>query len=53
MTFWRGLKNAGLLDEVMGELEREMQEILKGLDERIQDPPLQVKGQMPLNLFIN
>lgn len=51
VTIWRGLKDAGLLDEVMGELEREMQEILKGLEERIQDPPLQANGQTPLNLF--
>lgn len=45
MTFWRGLKDAGLLEEVMEDLEREIQEILTGLEERIQDPPLQVKGQ--------
>lgn len=51
MTIWRGLKDAGLLDEVMGELESEIQEILKGLEERIEDPPLQAKGQMLRNLF--
>lgn len=45
MMFWRGLRDAGLLEEVMEDLERQIQEILKGLEERIQDPPLQVKGQ--------
>lgn len=45
MTFWRGLKDAGLLEEVMEDLQREIQEILTGLEERIQDPLLQVKGQ--------
>ncbi len=29
----------------MEDLQREIQEILTGLEERIQDPPLQVKGQ--------
>ncbi|KAA0706614.1 Glucocorticoid modulatory element-binding protein 2 [Triplophysa tibetana] len=52
VTIWRGLKDAGLLDEVMGELEREMQEILKGLEERIQDPPLQTNDAALLNNIV-
>ncbi|XP_051956655.1 glucocorticoid modulatory element-binding protein 2-like [Xyrauchen texanus] len=52
MTFWRGLKDAGLLDEVMEDLQTEIQEILKGLEERIQDPPLQVKDAALLNNIV-
>ncbi|KAG1960669.1 glucocorticoid modulatory element-binding protein [Pimephales promelas] len=52
MTFWRGLRDAGLLEEVMEDLEREIQEILKGLEERIQDPPLQVKDAALLNNIV-
>lgn len=52
VTFWRGLKDTGLLDEVMGELEREIQEILTGLDERIQDPPLQAKDAALFNNIV-
>uniref|UniRef100_A0A672LP71 Glucocorticoid modulatory element binding protein 2 n=1 Tax=Sinocyclocheilus grahami TaxID=75366 RepID=A0A672LP71_SINGR len=52
MTFWRGLKDAGLLEEVMEDLQREIQEILKGLEERIQDPPLQVKDAALLNNIV-
>ncbi|XP_056590033.1 glucocorticoid modulatory element-binding protein 2 isoform X1 [Triplophysa dalaica] len=52
VTIWRGLKDAGLLDEVMRELERDMQEILKGLEERIQDPPLQANDAALLNNIV-
>ncbi|KAI2649450.1 Glucocorticoid modulatory element-binding protein 2 [Labeo rohita] len=52
MTFWRGLKDAGLLEEVMEDLQREIQEILKGLEERIHDPPLQVKDAALLNNIV-
>ncbi|XP_077074011.1 glucocorticoid modulatory element-binding protein 2 isoform X2 [Siphateles boraxobius] len=52
MTFWRGLRDAGLLEEVMEDLERQIQEILKGLEERIQDPPLQVKDAALLNNIV-
>ncbi|XP_051947756.1 glucocorticoid modulatory element-binding protein 2-like [Xyrauchen texanus] len=52
MMFWRGLKNAGLLDEVMEDLQTEIQEILKGLEERIHEPPLQVKDAALLNNIV-
>ncbi|XP_043086259.1 glucocorticoid modulatory element-binding protein 2 [Puntigrus tetrazona] len=52
MTFWRGLKDAGLLEEAMEDLQREIQEILKGLEDRIQDPPLQVKDAALLNNIV-
>lgn len=52
MTFWRGLKDAGMLEDVMEDLQKEIQEILKGLEERIQDPPLQVKDAALLNNIV-
>lgn len=45
MTFWKGLKDAGLLEDIVEDLQKEIEEILKGLEERINEPPLQVKGQ--------
>lgn len=44
MAFWRTVKEAGLLDEVVEDFQKELQDVLKGLQERVCDPPLQVKG---------
>ncbi|XP_015004082.3 glucocorticoid modulatory element-binding protein 2 isoform X1 [Macaca mulatta] len=44
-TFWRGLKDAGLLDEVIQEFHQELMETMRGLQQRVQDPPLQLRGE--------
>lgn len=44
IAFWRAVKEAGLLEEVVEDFQNELQEVLKGLQERVCDPPLQVKG---------
>lgn len=44
-AFWRGLKDAGLLDEVIQEFHQELVETMKGLQQRVQDPPLQLRGE--------
>ncbi|XP_063658816.1 glucocorticoid modulatory element-binding protein 2 isoform X1 [Pan troglodytes] len=44
-TFWRGLKDAGLLDEVIQEFHQELVETMRGLQQRVQDPPLQLRGE--------
>ncbi|XP_076132903.1 glucocorticoid modulatory element-binding protein 2 isoform X2 [Alosa pseudoharengus] len=49
MNFWRNLKEAGLLEEVTSELQKEMQEALKGLQDRLQQPPLLVADATLLN----
>ncbi|KAG5282718.1 hypothetical protein AALO_G00059100 [Alosa alosa] len=49
MNFWRNLKEAGLLEEVTSELQKEMQEALKGLQDRLQQPPLLVADAALLN----
>ncbi|XP_019403873.1 PREDICTED: glucocorticoid modulatory element-binding protein 2 isoform X3 [Crocodylus porosus] len=41
-AFWRGLKDAGLLEEVIQEFQQELVENMKGLQQRVQDPPLQL-----------
>lgn len=46
------MKEVGLLDEVVEEFQNELQEVLKGLHERVCDPPLQVKGQGHLRYVI-
>lgn len=52
MTFWRGLKEAGLLEEVVDDFQAELQEVLKGLQERVSEPPLQVKDAVLLNNIV-
>lgn len=44
VAFWRGVKESGLLEEVVEGFQKELQDVLKGLQERVCDPPLQVKG---------
>lgn len=45
VAFWRAVKEAGLLEEVVEDFQKELQQVLKGLEERVCEPPLQVKGQ--------
>ncbi|XP_076840493.1 glucocorticoid modulatory element-binding protein 2 [Brachyhypopomus gauderio] len=53
MTFWRGLKDAGVLDHIVEDLQREIEDILAGLQERIQEPPLQVADAALLNNIVH
>ncbi|XP_074538301.1 glucocorticoid modulatory element-binding protein 2 [Halichoeres trimaculatus] len=52
VVFWRAVKEAGLLDEVVDDFQKELQEVLKGLQERVCDPPLQVKDAVLLNNIV-
>lgn len=45
VAFWHGVKEAGLLEDVVEDFQRELEEVLKGLQERVSETPLQVKGQ--------
>ncbi|XP_066482172.1 glucocorticoid modulatory element-binding protein 2 isoform X2 [Tiliqua scincoides] len=47
--FWRGLKEAGLLEEVIQEFQLELMETMRGLQQRVQDPPLQLSDAVFLN----
>ncbi|OBS78861.1 hypothetical protein A6R68_18718 [Neotoma lepida] len=51
-AFWRGLKDAGLLDEVIQEFQQELEETMKGLQQRVQDPPLQLRDAVLLNNIV-
>ncbi|NXF95852.1 GMEB2 protein, partial [Eubucco bourcierii] len=48
-AFWRGLKDMGLLEEVIQEFHQELLETMKGLQQRAQDPPLQLGDAVLLN----
>ncbi|KAM9504421.1 glucocorticoid modulatory element-binding protein 2-like isoform 3-T4 [Salvelinus alpinus] len=52
VTFWRGLKEAGLLEEVVEDFQKEIQKVLKGMQERITEPPLQVNDAVLLNNIV-
>ncbi|XP_037357242.1 glucocorticoid modulatory element-binding protein 2 [Talpa occidentalis] len=51
-AFWRGLKDAGLLDQVIQEFHQELAETMKGLQQRVQDPPLQLRDAVLLNNIV-
>ncbi|XP_060027618.1 glucocorticoid modulatory element-binding protein 2 isoform X2 [Erinaceus europaeus] len=51
-AFWRGLKDAGLLDEVIQEFHQELIETMRGLQQRVQDPPLQLRDAVLLNNIV-
>ncbi|KAG8513257.1 Glucocorticoid modulatory element-binding protein 2, partial [Galemys pyrenaicus] len=51
-AFWRGLKDAGLLDQVVQEFHQELAETMKGLQRRVQDPPLQLRDAVLLNNIV-
>uniref|UniRef100_A0A7M4EG82 Glucocorticoid modulatory element binding protein 2 n=2 Tax=Crocodylus porosus TaxID=8502 RepID=A0A7M4EG82_CROPO len=51
-AFWRGLKDAGLLEEVIQEFQQELVENMKGLQQRVQDPPLQLSDAVLLNNIV-
>ncbi|XP_036387113.1 glucocorticoid modulatory element-binding protein 2 [Megalops cyprinoides] len=52
VAFWRELKAAGLLEDVVEEFQKEVKETLKGLQDRIQQPPLQVNDAVLLNNIV-
>nr|XP_046253938.1 glucocorticoid modulatory element-binding protein 2 [Scatophagus argus] len=52
VAFWRAVKEGGLLEEVVEDFQKELQEVLKGLQERVCDPPLQVKDAVLLNNIV-
>lgn len=51
-AFWRGLKDAGLLGQVVQEFHQELAETMKGLQQRVQDPPLQLRDAVLLNNIV-
>lgn len=52
VAFWRGVKEAGLLEEVVEVFQKDLQDVLRGLHERACDPPLQVKDAVLLNNIV-
>lgn len=52
VAFWRSVKEAGLLEEVLDDFQTELQEVLKGMRERVSEPPLQVKDAVLLNNIV-
>lgn len=46
-AFWRGLKDTGLLEDIIQEFQQELLETMKGLQQRAQEPPLQLGGEEP------
>uniref|UniRef100_A0A8C8R6X3 Glucocorticoid modulatory element binding protein 2 n=1 Tax=Pelusios castaneus TaxID=367368 RepID=A0A8C8R6X3_9SAUR len=51
-AFWRGLKEAGLLEEVIEEFQQELVETMKSLQQRVQDPAFQLNDAVLLNNIV-
>lgn len=49
VVFWCGVKQAGLLDEVVNDFQKELKQMLKSMHERVSKPPLLVKDATLLN----
>lgn len=49
LGFWQGLRDAGLLGEVIQKFHQELLETMKGLKQRLQTPPIQLQDAMLLN----
>ncbi|CAH2303010.1 glucocorticoid modulatory element-binding 2 isoform X1 [Pelobates cultripes] len=52
LHFWQGLRDAGLLGDVIQEFHQELLETMKGLKERLQTPPIQLQDAMLLNNIV-
>ncbi|KAK5609894.1 hypothetical protein CRENBAI_013539 [Crenichthys baileyi] len=52
VVFWRAVKEAGLLEEVVEDFQKRVQEVLKGLQERVCEPPIEVKDAVLLNNIV-
>ncbi|KAG8567160.1 hypothetical protein GDO81_013522 [Engystomops pustulosus] len=52
LGFWQGLRDAGLLGEVIQEFHQELLETMKGLKQRLQTPPIQLQDAMLLNNIV-
>ncbi|XP_040293134.1 glucocorticoid modulatory element-binding protein 2 isoform X2 [Bufo bufo] len=52
LCFWQGLRDAGLLGEVIQEFHQELLETMKGLKQRLQMPPIQLQDAMLLNNIV-
>ncbi|NP_001088431.1 uncharacterized protein LOC495295 isoform X1 [Xenopus laevis] len=52
LVFWQGLKDAGLLEEVIQEFHQELLETMKGLKQRLQSPPIQLQDAVLLNNIV-
>uniref|UniRef100_A0A803JRH1 Glucocorticoid modulatory element binding protein 2 n=1 Tax=Xenopus tropicalis TaxID=8364 RepID=A0A803JRH1_XENTR len=52
LVFWQGLKDAGLLEEVIQEFHQELLETMKGLKQRLESPPIQLQDAVLLNNIV-
>ncbi|XP_069479068.1 glucocorticoid modulatory element-binding protein 1 isoform X2 [Ambystoma mexicanum] len=49
LMFWKGIADVGLMDEVVSNIQKEMQELLRGVQERLGQSLLQVTDAAVLN----
>lgn len=47
LNFWKGIADVGLLEEVVTNINTELMQMLNGVLERAQEPPIQDAGTCP------
>ncbi|XP_072270424.1 glucocorticoid modulatory element-binding protein 2 isoform X2 [Pyxicephalus adspersus] len=52
LVFWQGLRDAGLLGDIIQEFHRELLETMKGLRQRLHTPPIQLQDAVLLNNIV-
>ncbi|XP_069808454.1 glucocorticoid modulatory element-binding protein 2 [Dendropsophus ebraccatus] len=52
LGFWQGLRDAGLLGDVIQKFHQELLETMKGLKQRLQTSPIQLQDAMLLNNIV-
>lgn len=43
--FWKGIADVGLMEEVVCNIQKEMEEVLKGVQQRLGQTPLPMTGE--------
>ncbi|XP_053309131.1 glucocorticoid modulatory element-binding protein 2 [Spea bombifrons] len=52
LAFWQGLRDTGLLGDVLQEFHHELLETMRGLKQRLQTPPIQLEDATLLNNIV-
>lgn len=45
LMFWKGIADVGLMDEVICNIQKEIEELLRGVQQRLIQAPFQVTGK--------
>lgn len=44
LIFWKGIADVGLMEEVVCNIQKEIEEVLRGVQQRLAQSPFQITG---------